>query len=80
MNHEGQGDQHDRQRDLERGPETGVAPAGAGNGDTEDHEHGAGQDLRSDETGPEVGAFSRPDGITANVAAKPSAVRPARRP
>jgi hypothetical protein len=29
-------------------------PAGAGSGNAEDHEHGAGQNLRSDETGAEA--------------------------
>ena len=54
MKDEGQGDQHERERDLQRGPEIGVARARTRNGDAEDHEHGARQDLRSDEAGTET--------------------------
>ena len=55
VNDEGQGDQHERERDLQRSPETGVAlPAEAGGGDPEDHERGAGENLRSDEAGAEA--------------------------
>ena len=54
VDNEGQGDQHDRERDLQRGSEIWVARSGTGDGDAEDHEHGAGQDLRSDETGTEA--------------------------
>jgi hypothetical protein len=53
VDHEGQRDQHERQRDLQRGSEVRAALL-AGDGNAEDHEHGAGQELRSDETGPEA--------------------------
>ena len=55
MNDYGEGDQHERERALQRGPETGVALfAAAGRDNAEDHEHGAGKELRSDEPGAEA--------------------------
>ena len=70
VNHEGEGDQHERERDLQRGPETGVAlplePVAAMPKITSTEQV---RICAPTKPAPKPNAFSRPDGITASVAA-----------
>ena len=81
MNDYGEGDQHERERALQRGPETGVAfslpPVATMPKITSTEQV---RSCAPTNPVPKPNAFSRPDGITASVAANPSAVRPARSP